>query len=431
MGLLLIAVLGLAAWWLVQRAQAPTPATPGGFAGGPPGGGPPANRLSVTVGSAVAEPGQLPIQIEALGTVTPVVAVALKPQVSGVLTEVRFTEGQLVKKGEVLAVIDPRPFEQALAQAQAQRARDEAQLAAARVTLQRYQTLWKQDSIARQELDTQQALVKQLEATVQSDRAAEDTAKLNVAYTRVTSPITGRIGLRAIDPGNMMQAGSTTIATLTQMAPIDVQFSVPQDRVLDVLDAQKSGSLAAIAYDSSRSRVLEEGIFSTLDNAVDTTTGTVRAKARFQNGTGTLFPAQFVNVQLQLGVSQGILVPVTAVRTGPNGDYVYVIDEDRIARMKSVRRGLATAERIQIMSGLQGGELVVTEGGDGVRDGSPVQLAGDQKARAASGSAGGTPRAGSPRARASRPVAGQAQGADRGQAPGQTPGQPALASERP
>lgn len=384
-GLLLIALLVGGAWWLVQRSQ--TPATGRvGFGGGPGGGG-----FSVTVGSAKAKQGELPIYIEALGTVTPVVTVALKPQVSGVLTEVRFTEGQMVKKGDVLALIDPRPFEQTLAQTRGQRARDEAQLAAARVTLQRYQTLWSQDSIARQDLDSQAALVKQLEGTVQSDRASEDAAKLNVAYARVTSPITGRVGLRAVDPGNMMQAGSTTIATLTQMAPIDVQFAVPQDRVPDVLAAQQRGRLPVSAFDRGRTRLLEQGSFSTLDNVVDTTTGTVKAKARFANADSALYPAQFVNIQLQLGMASGILVPVTAVRTGPKGDYVYVIDNDRVAHMKSVKRGLATVDQIQIVSGLQGGELVVTEGGDAVKDGGKVQLASDKPSAAASGAGAARP----------------------------------------
>lgn len=381
-GLVLIALLVGLAWWLVERSKAP--AARAGFGGGPGAGG----GFSVTVGSAEARQGDLPIFIEALGTVTPMVTVALKPQVSGVLMEVRFTEGQMVKKGDVLAVIDPRPFEQTLAQARGQLARDEAQLAAARVTLQRYETLWKQDSIARQDVDTQVALVKQLEATVQSDRASVDAAKLNVSYARVTSPITGRVGLRAVDAGNMMQAGSTTIATLTQMAPIDVQFSVPQDRVPDVLAAQQKAQLPVAAFDRGRTRLLEQGSFSTLDNVVDTTTGTVRAKARFPNAGSVLFPSQFVNVQMQLGAASGILVPVTAVRTGPKGDYVYVIDKDRVAHMRNVQRGLATVDQIQVVSGLQGGELVVTEGGDAVKDGGKVQLAGEKASPRAAASAG-------------------------------------------
>ena len=379
LGLFLVSILTAGTWMLVKRSQAPAGPSPAGAPAA--GGGGSGGRFSVTVGSVKARQGELPVIIDALGTVTPVVTVALKPQVSGVLTEVRFTEGQVVRKGDVLALIDPRPFEQALAQSQGQRARNEAQLAAARVTLQRYQTLWAQDSIARQDVDTQTALVKQLEGTVQSDRAAEDAARLNLAFTRVTSPITGKIGLRAVDPGNMIQAGSTAIATVTQMTPIDVQFAVPQGRVPDVLAAQKSGALPVLAYDSDRSRVLEEGTFSTLDNVVDTTTGTVKAKARFANSQGTLFPAQFVNVQLKLGGTKGVLVPVTAVRTGPGGDYVYVIDSERVAHMRSVKRGVATAGEVQIVSGLESGELVVTEGGDAVKDGGRVQLAGERRAR--------------------------------------------------
>ena len=240
----LLLVLGLAgsAWWLVQRANAPaTPAARGvggpGSGGGPGGGGPGmmgggGGGASATVGVARARQGNLPIVIDALGTVTPVTQVVLRPQVSGVLTEVLFTEGQTVQKGQLLARIDPRPFEQALTQAQGERARIQAQLSAARVTLGRYETLWKQDSIARQDVDTQAALVKQLEGQVQSATASEGNARINLGYARITAPIAGRIGLRAVDPGNMVQAGATTgIATLTQMTPIDVKFSGPQDRV--------------------------------------------------------------------------------------------------------------------------------------------------------------------------------------------------------
>ena len=385
--LLAFVVIGLlagGAYWLVQRAK--TPAS-GRTAGGPPelGGAPgPARagagdsgrgRTSVTVGAAVAIQGELPVLLEALGTVTPRTTATLVPQVTGTLTEVLFTEGQTVTKGQVLARIDPRPYEQALAQAKATRARDEAQLSAAQVTLKRYETLWQQDSIARQDVDTQAALVKQLAATVASDRASEQAAQLNLDHTRIVAPITGRIGLRAVDAGNLVSSGgSTGIATIAQMDPIDVEFAVPQDRVPAVLEAQREGALPVTALDRARSQSVGEGVFSTLDNAIDTATGTVRAKARLRNPQGRLFPNQFVNVRLQLAKVNGVLVPVTAVRTGPQGDYVYVIDAQGVAHTRLVTRGLATVDQVLVAKGLEAGEQVVTEGGDRVKDGARVRL---------------------------------------------------------
>ncbi len=409
--LALLFVLGLAAsaWWLVQRANAPAAPAARATGGGPGGPGAMGGGGAATVGVARARQGDLPIVINALGTVTPVTQVVLRPQVSGVLTEVLFTEGQAVQKGQLLARIDPRPFEQALAQAQGERARIQAQLAAARVTLGRYQTLWQQDSIARQDVDTQAALVKQLEGQVQSSTASEGNARINLGYARITAPISGRIGLRAVDPGNMVQAGGTTgIATITQMAPIDVKFAVPQDRVQDVLAAQRdragaepsqegvnsvggqrtprSGQarapslLPVQALDRTLDEVLASGRFLTLDNVIDTATGTLQAKARFDNAQGQLFPNQFVNVRLQLGATPGVLVPVTAVRTGPDGDYVYVVDAERVAHMRPVRRGGAMVDEVLITSGVQAGEMVVTEGGDRVKDGGRVTLAGERPA---------------------------------------------------
>ena len=429
LALLFVLALAGSAWWLVQRAKAP--AAPAARAGGPGGPAAMAGGGAATVGVAEARQGELPIVINALGTVTPVTQVVLRPQVSGVLTEVLFTEGQAVQKGQLLARIDPRPFEQALAQAQGERARIQAQLAAARVTLGRYETLWKQDSIARQDVDTQAALVKQLEGQVQSSTASEGNARINLGYARITAPISGRIGLRAVDPGNMVQAGATTgIATITQMAPIDVKFAVPQDRVPDVLAAQRAaagpsqggastggrpsaGALPVQALDRTRDEVLASGRFLTLDNVIDTTTGTLQAKARFDNAGATLFPNQFVNVRLQLGATPGVLVPVTAVRTGPNGDYVYVVDAERKAQMRAVKRGGATVEHILIASGLQAGERVVTEGGDRVKDGGRVALAGERPAGRASGAgAASAPRGGASAASGAGPASAASAPAD-------------------
>ncbi|MFN3439211.1 MAG: efflux RND transporter periplasmic adaptor subunit [Acidovorax sp.] len=383
--LLLVALVGTAAWYLVKRANGdPGEGMPRG-----PGGG----RPTVTVGDAVARKAELPVIIDALGTVTPATTVILRPQVSGMLTQVLFTEGQMVKKGQLLAQIDPRPFEQALMQAQGTRQRDEAQLDNARLTLERYRTLLSQDSIARQDVDTQAALVKQLEGTVMTDKAQESTARLNLDYTRITAPATGRIGLRTVDAGNYVTSGDAAgLATITQVAPIDVQFSVPQDRVSDIRAAQTdSAMLAVTALDRTRKTELDKGQFSTLDNQADTTTGTVKAKARFDNAAGALFPNQFVNVQLLLRNVPAVVVPVTAVRTGANGDYVYVINEDRTVSLRKIKRGQATVGLMAIAEGLQEGERVVTEGGDRLQDGMAVQLPG----------AAGTPGARGPRTGAS------------------------------
>ncbi|WP_337250117.1 efflux RND transporter periplasmic adaptor subunit [Variovorax paradoxus] len=358
--------------------------------GGGPGG--PGGAATSTVGIATAKKADIPVQLEALGTVTPLANVVVQPQVSGVLTAVLFQEGQMVKKGDVLATIDPQPFQNALAQATGARQRDEAQLAAARVTLSRYQTLLGQDSIARQDVDTQAALVKQLEGTVAIDRANENTAKLNLTWSRITAPVSGRIGLRPVDAGNYISTGATNgIATITQITPIDVEFAIPQDRVPEVQDRLAQGAkLDATAFDRTRTRRLATGAFATLDNLVDTATGTVKAKARFSNADNTLFPNQFVNLRLLLRtVDSAVVVPVTALRHGPNGDYVYVLKDDSTVAQRTVTRGEASVDNVAIMSGLTAGEQVVTEGGDRLKDGARVQTTVDRPAAPPAGAASG------------------------------------------
>ena len=392
--LLVVLALGGAAWYLIHR---PAPKGPGG-----PGGG-----ARVTVGEATARRADVPVYIDALGTVTPVATITLRPQVSGVLTQVLFTEGQMVTKGQLLAQIDPRPFQQALMQAQGTRQRDEAQLANARITLQRYQTLLAQDSIARQDVDTQAALVQQLEGTVTSDRASEKTAQLNLDFTRVTAPVSGRVGLRVVDAGNVVSSGDAAgIAVITQINPVDVQFSVPQDRVPDIqARAAEDKRLPVTALDRTRSNVLDKGVFLTLDNQIDVQTGTVRAKARFQNAAGTLFPNQFVNIRLLLRTLQGaVVVPVTALRTGATGDFVYVINEDRTVSTRPVKRGQGTVENIVVTEGLKEGERVVTEGGDRLQDGASVRLASDAAGRPAGAASAPRNGASGPRREGRRPA---------------------------
>jgi multidrug efflux system membrane fusion protein len=366
--LVCLAVLGGCAWYLAHRNAALTQAN--GFGG---------RRPTATVAFATASLADIPIRMEALGTVTPLAAATVRAQVSGVLTQIKYTEGQTVKRGEPLAVIDPRPFKLALDEAIAQQERDQAQLENARVILERNRTLLAQDSIAQQDVDTQAATVKQLQGTVEADRAAVATAKLNLEYSNVQAPISGRVGLRPVDVGNYVTSGDTNgVATITQLSPIDVVFTLPADSVTVIQQQLHDGAtLPTKVLDRTRSRVLGEGKFLTLDNQIDTQTGTVRAKARFENADGALFPNEFVNVQLQVStIRQAVVVPTNAIRHGPQGDFVFVIAPDNTAHITPVHVGPSADDRVSIKDGLKVGDRVVTEGGDRVVDGSPVHLPG-------------------------------------------------------
>jgi len=390
--------LGYLAWWLThQPAGGPGAGGPGMAAGGPGGGGGGGGRgpggpgggrggPATTVGVATAAQADLPVNLEALGTVVAAATATVRPQVSGVVQKIHFTEGQLVKTGQVLATIDPRPFQMALLQAQGQRQRDQAQLESARLMLSRYRTLLEQDSIARQEVDTQAALVKQLEGTVMTNKAAEGTAQLNLDYATVRAPISGRVGLRTVDVGNLVGSGDAAgIAVITQLSPIDVEFAVPQDQ-LPVLQGRiaQNAKLPATALDRTRTDALATGSFIALDNQVDTSTGTVRAKARFANTDNKLFPSQFVNLRLTVDtLRNAVVVPVTALRHGANGDFVYVLNaEKRTVSLRTVTRGQASVDKVQIATGLKVGEQVITEGADRLRDGASVVLPNDRPAGA-------------------------------------------------
>jgi multidrug efflux system membrane fusion protein len=391
--------LGALAWHLTHQAPAAGPGMglgrgaggPGGGrgAGGPGGRGMPAT----TVGVATAQKADIPVYLDALGTVTATATTTVRPQVSGVLQKINYTEGQIVRPGQVLATIDPRSFQIALMQASGQRQRDEAQLESAKVTLSRYQTLLQQDSIARQDVDTQAALVKQLQGTVMTDQAAENLAKLNLGYTEVKAPIGGRVGLRTVDVGNLVSSGDANgVAVITQLSPIDVQFSVPQDQLPELQARMREGAtLPATALDRTRTDTLAQGRFVALDNQVDVQTGTVRAKARFDNGDSKLFPSQFVNLRLQVRIiKNAVVVPVTAVRHGADGDFVYVLNAaQRTVSLRPVTRGQQTVDKIEVRTGLQAGEQVITEGADRLKDGAKVVLPGDRPAGAPGGGRGG------------------------------------------
>lgn len=404
--ILAMIALGALAWYLTHR----TPEGAGGPGGagarqgaaaggqgargpGGPGGG--RGGPATTVGVATAEQVDLPVTLEALGTVVPAAVATVRPQVSGVLQEIKFTEGQVVRAGQVLATIDPRSFEIALLQATGQRQRDEAQLESARLTLSRYRTLLEQDSIARQEVDTQAALVKQLEGAITTDRAAENQARLNLSYTQVKAPIAGRVGLRTVDIGNLVGSGDANgIAVITQFSPIDVEFAVPQDSVPELQSRiVANATLPAVALDRTRTNELAQGRFAALDNQVDVQTGTVRAKARFENKDSKLFPSQFVNLRLQVRtIENAVVVPVNALRHGANGDFVFVLNEQaKTVAMRSVKRGQATVDKIQVLEGLKPGERVITEGADRLKDGAKVTLPGERP-QGAQGAQGERPR---------------------------------------
>jgi len=256
--------------------------------------------------------------------------------------------------------------------------------------LERYKVLLAQDSVARQVVDTQDALVKQLVGTVALDRANENSARLNLQWSRIVAPVAGRVGLRPIDPGNYIAVGNATgVATITRVSPIDVQFSIPQERIPDVKERIAAGAkLPVTAWDSGRTRQLEAGAFLTLDNQIDTQTGTIKSKARFENTSGTLFPNQFVNVRMLLRTVDGaVVVPVIALRHGPSGDFVYVVNADHTVTLRNVTAGISGVNDVEITKGLALGEQVVTEGGDRLKDGASVRTSADQPANAAQGAA--------------------------------------------
>jgi multidrug efflux system membrane fusion protein len=385
-GAVLVVIVGAVggAVWLAHRpaARPGGPGGPGGPGRGGPGGpgGRGGGRPQTTVGIATATEADVPITIDALGTVTPEATVTVTPQVGGVITEILYKEGQTVQKGQTLAVIDPRPFQIALNNAQGQLARDQAQLTNAKLQLDRDKTLLAQDSIARQDVDTQAATVGQLQGNVTSDQASINSAELNLGFTRVIAPVSGKVGLRPVDLGNYINAGAASgVAVITQVTPIDVEFPIPQVDLPRVQENSARCDLEVTALDQAKTTILDTGLFSTLDNRIDTTTGTVKAKARFQNARGNLFPNQFVNVQLNIETLHNVVVvPVTAVRTGPQGDFVWVIQPDKTVLQRAVTKGPATVENTSITQGLDVGERVVTEGGDRLTDGAHVQLPGDR-----------------------------------------------------
>lgn len=380
LGIGALVLIALLAVWLAHR-DAGGGASGAGGRGGFGGGGRRGGGQPTTIGTAKAVAADLPVTVEALGTVTPAATAIVSPQVSGTITEIRFREGQLVSKGEVLAIIDPRPYRAALLQASGALQRDRAQLENARLLLKRYDTLLAQDSVARQDRDTQAALVKQLGGTIAVDQGQVDTARINLGFTSVVAPVTGRVGLRVVDVGNYIAAGSTTgLAVVTTLQPIDIEFAIPQQQAPAIQQRIAQGAaIPAVALDQSRTKTLDTGRFSTLDNRVDTTTGTIRGKARMQNAGFQLYPSEFVNVRLTVDtVRHAVTVPPSAVRQGQDGSFVWLLKPDRTVSERKVKVGVTTADKLQVTDGLALGDTVVTDGGDRLTEGAKVRLPGDK-----------------------------------------------------
>ncbi len=333
--------------------------------------------MATPVKVAQARSQDVDIILRALGTVTAYNTVTVRSQVSGELIKVAFKEGQMVQAGDLLAQVDPRPFEVALAQAQGQQQQNLAQLENARRDLQRYQTLFKQDSIARQQLDTQAALVRQYEGVVKSNQAAVDAAKLNLAYSRITAPISGRLGLRQVDQGNLVSSSDANgLVVITQTQPISVVFTLPETQLPQVLEQVRAGkTLTVEAYDRADTRKLATGVLETIDNQIDVATGTVKLKARFENADQSLFPNQFVNVRLLVETRSGVTtIPMQAVQQGSVGAFVFQVLADDTVEVKPVKLGAVNGNWVAVNEGLSPGDRVVIEGTDRLRAGSKVQV---------------------------------------------------------
>jgi multidrug efflux system membrane fusion protein len=361
---LLLVAAGIA--WVVLRSGSHAPPTGRFQSGGP-----------MPVGTAPVRQGDMPVILNGLGTVTSLATVTVKTQINGQLTEVAFKEGQIVNKGDLLAQIDPRPYQVALAQAEGQLAKDQAALKNAQVDLQRYRTLVAQNSVARQTLDTQAALVQQDMGVIQTDQAQIDAQKLNLTYCRIVAPVGGRVGLRQVDPGNYVQTSDAGgLVVITQLQPISVIFTLPEDSLQEVLKQVRGGAkLQATVFDRTGTNKLDAGRLETIDNQIDPTTGTVKLRAVFDNAQQDLFPQQFVNVQLLVNTLQGVtIVSTSAVQRGAPGTFVYIVKPDSTVTAQPVTLGPSQGQRVAVTKGLEPGQVVVTDGADRLKDGAKVTL---------------------------------------------------------
>jgi multidrug efflux system membrane fusion protein len=329
---------------------------------------------TISVGVVSVQHRDVPYYLTGLGTVTAFNTVTLHTRVDGQIMQVFFKEGQFVHEGDLLIEIDPRPYQVALDQAEGQLAKDQASQNDAKVDLNRYQTLWQDGVVARQQLDTQQATVGQYEGAIKSDVAQIDAAKLNLIYCRITSPINGRVGLRLVDPGNIVHATDTNgMLVITQVQPIAVDFTLPEDNLSEVVAEMRSRQLVVDAYSSDGKTKLSDGKLLTLDNEIDPTTGTIKLKSEFANANLSLWPNQFVNTRLFLSVKKNaVVVPSATIQAGAQGSFVYVIDSSNQAQVRPVQVDFSEGNISVIRQGLTPGETVVVDGADKLQSGSTV-----------------------------------------------------------
>lgn len=383
-----VAIIAIAAlwYWHSHNANQPAAGAKATQAGRGAAGGGRRGMPLAPVQAATAVEGEVPRYLSGLGTITAANTVTVRSRVDGQLLALHFQEGQQVKAGDLLAEIDPSQFKVALAQAQGQLAKDKATLANAQRDLARYQQLVKTNLVSRQELDAQQALVSESQGTIKADEASVASAQLQLDWSRITAPIDGRVGLKQVDIGNQISSGDTTgIVVLTQTHPIDLVFTLPESDIATVVQAQKAGQpLSVEAWDRTNKQKLSDGTLLSLDNQIDTTTGTIKLKARFTNQDDTLFPNQFVNARMLVSTEQNaVLIPTAALQMGNDGHFVWVLNEQNKVSKHTVTPGIQDSQQVAISAGLSAGDRVVTDGIDRLTEGAQVEVVTAQSADAA------------------------------------------------